>query len=134
MSVKHIYAVIGDKSFPRAGVPTVAAITADFDYEQVADAVVQCASRHTGPVTNWQWAIDGFAVSTSRDPLLSFVFLGLSKTFVVRMTVWPGPVFIEKSILVTQTSPVGTVLIARTLTPQEARTMTPTEAQEMIGA
>lgn len=136
MTVKRIYLDGLSRKIPSESFPTESVVSADFTYEQeqADDPIVQMTSQHTGPVTNWQWSVDGDEVSTQRDPLVTFVFDGLFKDFTVRMTVWPGPVYSEKTVRVTQTVPVATALVLRTLTAAELRSMTGAELQEMIGA
>lgn len=120
MSVKRRYKE-GESEVEAAGVPVVGAVKANFVYFLDDQPTVHFFSTSTGPITSHNWDFDdGSANSVAKNPSHTYTIFGGSQTFLVRLTVEPGGVFVEKSLDVMDPTPGPTGLSATALTIEEA--------------
>lgn len=131
MSLKRRYKRNED-TVPAEGTPTVGAVTANFIYDLADQPTVHFTSTSTGPITTYNWDFDdGSPNSTVKNPSHTYTIIGGMQTFLVRLTVEPGGVFVEKSIDVTNPTPGPPRLSATELTIGDATTMAILQATDM---
>jgi hypothetical protein len=131
VSVKRRYK-LNEHEIAPTSTPAESVVTARYNYDLTDQPTVHFFSTSSGPITSHNWDFDdGTPNSTVKNPSHTYTIIGGMQTFLVRLTVEPGGVFVEKSIEVADPNPSPGPLSATALTIEEATSLTISAATDL---